>query len=140
MTGPPDPGDPGIVGEPLACHTAAEVAEKSPSAIILSGGPASVNIDGTPRLDPAIYELGIPILGICYGAQLIATQLGGTVGRGGGPAYQAILAQPPGSVDRSIRLTEQGEMVAAKAPYALLSSKRQPLNRPYTAPMPPSRA
>jgi phosphoenolpyruvate carboxylase len=39
---------------------------------------------------------------------------GGTVGRGGGPAYQAILALPPGSVDRSIRLTEQGEMVAAK--------------------------
>ena len=62
--------------------TAAEVAAKAPSAIILSGGPASVNIDGTPRLDPAIYELGIPILGICYGAQLIATQLGGTVGRG----------------------------------------------------------
>jgi len=39
---------------------------------------------------------------------------GGTVGRGGGPAFQAILAQPPGSVDRSIRVTEQGEMVAAK--------------------------
>ncbi len=39
---------------------------------------------------------------------------GGTVGRGGGPAYQAILAQPPDSVDRTIRLTEQGEMVAAK--------------------------
>ncbi len=62
--------------------TAAEVAAKRPSAIILSGGPASVNIEGTPRLDPAIYELGVPIFGICYGAQLIAAQLGGTVGRG----------------------------------------------------------
>ncbi len=62
--------------------TAADVTERAPAAIILSGGPASVNIEGTPRLDPAIYELGIPIFGICYGAQLIATQLGGTVGRG----------------------------------------------------------
>ena len=62
--------------------TAAEIADKQPSAIILSGGPASVNIEGTPLLDPAIYELGVPIFGICYGAQLIAAQLGGTVGRG----------------------------------------------------------
>jgi GMP synthase (glutamine-hydrolysing) len=62
--------------------SASQVSDKSPSAIILSGGPASVNIDGTPRLDPDIYELGIPIFGICYGAQLIAAQLGGTVGRG----------------------------------------------------------
>lgn len=62
--------------------TAAEVAAKQPSAIILSGGPASVHVDGAPALDPAIYELGIPILGICYGHQLIAQQLGGTVGRG----------------------------------------------------------
>jgi GMP synthase (glutamine-hydrolysing) len=62
--------------------TAAEIVERAPAAIILSGGPASVNIEGTPRLDPHIYELGIPLFGICYGAQLIATQLGGTVGRG----------------------------------------------------------
>ncbi|MGB8858469.1 MAG: glutamine-hydrolyzing GMP synthase, partial [Ilumatobacteraceae bacterium] len=62
--------------------TAAEVAAKEPSAIILSGGPKSVHVDGAPSLDPAIYELGIPILGICYGIQLIAQQLGGTVGRG----------------------------------------------------------
>ena len=62
--------------------SAPEVVAKAPSAIVLSGGPASVNIEGTPRLDPEIYELGIPIFGICYGAQLIATQLGGTVGRG----------------------------------------------------------
>ncbi len=62
--------------------TAAEVAQRAPSAIILSGGPKSVHVDGAPVLDPAIYDLGIPILGICYGVQLIAQQLGGTVGRG----------------------------------------------------------
>jgi len=62
--------------------TAAEVAERKPAAIILSGGPKSVHVEGAPALDPAIYDLGIPILGICYGVQLIAQQLGGTVGRG----------------------------------------------------------
>ena len=48
---------------------------------------------------------------------------GGTVGRGGGPAYQAILALPPGSVDRSIRLTEQGEMVAAKYSHPAMARR-----------------
>ena len=67
--------------------TAAEVRAKSPRAIILSGGPKSVNVDGAPMLDPAIYELGIPILGICYGHQLIARQLGGEVARGGRGEY-----------------------------------------------------
>jgi GMP synthase (glutamine-hydrolysing) len=62
--------------------SASELAERRPAAIILSGGPKSVHVDGAPRLDPAVYELGVPILGICYGAQLIAQQLGGTVGRG----------------------------------------------------------
>ena len=62
--------------------TAAEMLAHDPSAIILSGGPKSVHVEGAPRLDPAIYELGVPIFGICYGAQLIAQQLGGTVGRG----------------------------------------------------------
>ena len=65
-------------------HTisAAEVAQRQPAAIILSGGPKSVHVDGAPRLDPAVYDAGVPILGICYGAQLIAHQLGGEVGRG----------------------------------------------------------
>ena len=67
--------------------TAAEVQQKAPRAIILSGGPKSVHVDGAPALDPAIYELGIPILGICYGCQLVAQQLGGTVARGGRGEY-----------------------------------------------------
>ncbi len=67
--------------------SAAEVAERRPSAIIISGGPKSVHVEGAPVLDPEIYELGVPVLGICYGAQLIAQQLGGTVGRGGAGEY-----------------------------------------------------
>ncbi len=67
--------------------TAAEVQTHAPQALILSGGPASVHVDGAPLLDPAIYDLGIPILGICYGAQLIAQQLGGVVSRTGNGEY-----------------------------------------------------
>lgn len=62
--------------------SAAELAGDPPAALILSGGPASVNVEGAPRLDPAIYDLGIPVLGICYGHQLLAAQLGGVVDRG----------------------------------------------------------
>ncbi|MEO8163532.1 MAG: glutamine-hydrolyzing GMP synthase, partial [Ilumatobacteraceae bacterium] len=66
---------------------AAEVARRAPIAIILSGGPKSVHVEGAPQLDPKIYRLGIPILGICYGCQLIAQQLGGSVARGGRGEY-----------------------------------------------------
>jgi len=64
-------------------HTisAAELAERAPKAVIFSGGPKSVRVDGAPRIDPQVYDLGIPILGICYGAQLVAQQLGGSVER-----------------------------------------------------------
>ena len=58
-----------------------EIRRRNPAAIILSGGPASVYADGAPRLDPAIFELGVPTLGICYGAQLLALELGGRVDR-----------------------------------------------------------
>ena len=58
-----------------------ELRSRNPAAIILSGGPASVYADGAPRLDPAIFELGVPTLGICYGAQLLALELGGRVDR-----------------------------------------------------------
>ncbi|MEI6744223.1 MAG: glutamine-hydrolyzing GMP synthase, partial [bacterium] len=67
--------------------TASEVQRKNPRAIILSGGPKSVHVEGAPVLDPAIYDLGIPIFGICYGHQVIAQQLGGEVSRGGRGEY-----------------------------------------------------
>ncbi len=61
--------------------TAAELEARRPMGVILSGGPASVHSPGAPSLDPDVYSLGVPVLGICYGAQLMATQLGGSVGR-----------------------------------------------------------
>jgi GMP synthase (glutamine-hydrolysing) len=65
--------------------SAEAIAKRNPSAIIFSGGPKSVYEEGAPSIDQGIYDLGIPLLGICYGAQLMARDLGGTVeatGRG----------------------------------------------------------
>jgi GMP synthase (glutamine-hydrolysing) len=67
--------------------TAAELVARRPSGIILSGGPKSVNETPAPTIDPAIYDTGIPILGICYGAQLLTQQLGGVVSRTGRGEY-----------------------------------------------------
>ncbi len=73
--------------------TAAELTARRPAGIILSGGPKSVNVPGAPQLDPEIYQIGVPVLGICYGAQLIARQLGGTVeGTGKGEYGRTSLA------------------------------------------------
>jgi GMP synthase (glutamine-hydrolysing) len=59
--------------------TAARIRELAPKGLILSGGPASVYADGAPQCDPAIFDLGIPVLGICYGMQLMCQALGGRV-------------------------------------------------------------
>jgi GMP synthase (glutamine-hydrolysing) len=68
--------------------TAAEVAARNPAGIIFSGGPKSVHVEGAPAIDPEVYELGAPIFGICYGAQLIAQQLeGGVVANTGTGEY-----------------------------------------------------
>ena len=69
--------------------TADQVRAKNPAAIILSGGPSSVYEDGSPQLDPQILELGVPILGICYGFQTLANLLGGRVDRSGIKEYGA---------------------------------------------------
>jgi GMP synthase (glutamine-hydrolysing) len=67
--------------------SAAELAARNPAAIIFSGGPKSVRVPDAPSIDPGVYDLGVPILGICYGQQLIAQQLGGEVGGGGAGEY-----------------------------------------------------
>jgi len=67
--------------------TASEVAAKRPSGIVLSGGPSSVYEEGAPRLDEAILDLGVPVLGICYGFQVMATALGGEVAKTGQREY-----------------------------------------------------
>jgi GMP synthase (glutamine-hydrolysing) len=69
----------------LVPHTVTpeQVRARNPHALILSGGPASVYAEGAPRVDPALFGLGIPTLGICYGMQLLALDLGGRVDRTG---------------------------------------------------------
>ncbi|QIQ03106.1 glutamine-hydrolyzing GMP synthase [Streptomyces liangshanensis] len=65
----------------------AEMLARKPRAIILSGGPSSVYAEGAPRLDREIFEAGVPVFGMCYGFQLMATALGGTVDNTGAREY-----------------------------------------------------
>jgi GMP synthase (glutamine-hydrolysing) len=65
----------------------AEMLAKEPVGIIFSGGPASVHVEGAPSIDPRVYDASVPILGICYGAQLVAQQLGGEVQHTGEGEY-----------------------------------------------------
>ncbi|MFD7919088.1 glutamine-hydrolyzing GMP synthase [Streptomyces sp. NPDC059740] len=65
----------------------AEMLAKKPSAIILSGGPSSVYEEGAPSIDRALFEAGVPVFGMCYGFQIMATTLGGTVDNSGAREY-----------------------------------------------------
>src|SRR5262245_43461688 len=66
---------------------AAELKRRGPKGVILSGGPDSVYAKGSPHCDDRIFEMGVPVLGICYGMQLMAHTLGGDVRRAGKREY-----------------------------------------------------
>ena len=129
--------------------TAAEVRARNPLALILSGGPASVYAEGAPQMDTGVLELGIPTLGICYGMQLMARDLGGTVesndiseyGKAeaelGESALFHDLAAGPGRLDEPPRLGHGAApgraghgLVAVDADRGVRGRGARPLRRP----------
>ncbi len=88
---------------------ASELAARRPAGIVLSGGPASVYEAGAPALDPGVFELGVPVLGICYGHQLMARTLGGEVAATGQREYGRTLLHvtEPGVLLEDLAADEQ---------------------------------
>ena len=110
--------------------SAAAMLAKNPAAIILSGGPSSVYEEGAPSVDPAIYDTGVPVFGICYGFQLMAKDLGGTVAKTGLREYgrtHATIADAgttlAGSPDEQTVWMSHGDAVhEAPAGFAVLAT------------------
>ncbi len=90
--------------------TAASLREKNPVALILSGGPASVYADEAPQVDPGLYELGVPVLGICYGMQLMAQDLGGRVERTGASEFGKTALRLRGALGQGLAEEQTGWM------------------------------
>ncbi|MGR3491831.1 MAG: glutamine-hydrolyzing GMP synthase [Shimia sp.] len=111
---------------PFQQVTEAFLSEFAPKAVILSGGPASVIDEGSPRPPMGVFEMGVPILGICYGQQVMMQALGGRVERGTGTAeFGRAFVEPAGEIDllrgwftqqREQVWMSHGDHVAALAP------------------------
>ncbi len=126
--------------------TAAQVRARNPHALVLSGGPASVYAEDAPRIDPAIFELGIPTLGICYGMQLMAQELGGRVDRTGVSEFgktsmraeesELLAGTPPEqtvwmSHRDSVTAPPTGARVVAGSPSTPIAAFEEPARRLY---------
>jgi GMP synthase (glutamine-hydrolysing) len=105
------------------------VRARNPYALVLSGGPSSVYSDDAPRVDPALFELGIPTLGICYGAQLMALELGGRVDRTGVSEFgrtsmevaeSQLLADTP--AEQTVWMSHRDTVVAAPEGASVVAS------------------
>jgi GMP synthase (glutamine-hydrolysing) len=123
-----------------------ELRARHPLALVLSGGPASVYADGAPKVDPRIFELGIPTLGICYGMQLMAQELGGRVERTGVSEFgktelaadeSALFANLPSeqigwmSHRDSVTAPPEGSRVVASSPSTPIAAFEDPERRVY---------
>ncbi|MGI9952278.1 glutamine-hydrolyzing GMP synthase [Moorellaceae bacterium AZ2] len=124
-----------------------EILARKPKGIVFSGGPASVYGPRAPRIDPAIYQAGIPILGICYGMQLMAHDLGGRVEEAEGKEYGKTVIEVTGSdplfeglpstfpVWMShgdyISTPPPGFRVNARSPYTLVAAMSDPERKLY---------
>ena len=90
----------------------AALQAKQPVGLILSGGPSSVHDASAPACDPSVLALGVPVLGICYGMQLMTRELGGTVRRSGHREFGHAVVQVPSSAPASA--TAGGTAIATR--------------------------
>jgi GMP synthase (glutamine-hydrolysing) len=108
----------------------AELVARRPAAIILSGGPASVYTPGAPQADPALFEAGVPVFGICYGFQAMAQALGGEVANTGGSEFgrTSLVVREPGRLLRGLPaqqlvwMSHGNEVTRAPSGFAVAAS------------------
>jgi GMP synthase (glutamine-hydrolysing) len=117
-----------------------QLRQWKPAGIILSGGPSSVLADGAPDIDPAVLDLGIPILGVCYGLQLITHRLGGVVERSDEREYgrallkierdDPLFADLPGGAERVVWMSHGDRVLRLPAGFEVLATSQ---NSPFAA-------